>query len=236
MKTTIKLLLVTASVAMLTACGGGGGGGGTPAVIASTETFDLRAAYVAQFTTPASNQFTVSGKIEGISVTGSGTATTGSVTSGTFEGLSALQRSITVSATVSGNGETVPLTVTSTDWTDSNYAPLGSTGDEYEVVVGTPSIPASARVYDTGVLFTATTYPDNNKRFPTGTVTASYVIEPETASTAIVKLIRTYRNTFSTITDISTATLRIDTTNRFVRLNETLVSPDSQTNLAFTYR
>lgn len=235
MKNTIKLILATASVALLAACGGGGGGG-TPAPVASTQTFDLRAAYVALYTTPSSNQFTISGTIEGTSVTGSGTATAGSVSSGTFEGLASLQRSQTISGTLSGNGQTIPLTVTSTDWTDSNYVPRGSTGDEYEVVSGTPTIPTTARVNDTGMLFTAITYPDSRKLYRTGTVDVSYVVEPDTATTALVKLIRTYRDTGSTITDISAATFRIDATNRFVRLNETLVSPADQTNLTVTYR
>lgn len=235
MKNTVKLLLATASVALLTACGGGGGGG-TPAPVASTQTFDLRAAYVALYTTPSSNQFTISGTIEGISVTGSGTATAGSVTSGTFEGLASLQRSQTVSGTLSGNGQTIPLTVTSTDWTDSNYVPRGSTGDEYEVVEGTPTIPTTARVNDTGMLFTAITYQDSRKLFRTGTVDVSYVVETDTATTALVKLIRTYRNTGSTITDIAAASFRIGADNRFVRLNETLVSPADQTNLTITYR
>lgn len=235
MKNTIKLILATASVAMLAACGGGGGGG-TPAPVASTQTFDLRAAYVALYTTPSSNQFTISGTIEGTSVTGSGTATAGSVSSGTFEGLASLQRSQTISGTLSGNGQTIPLTVTSTDWTDSNYVPRGSTGDEYEVVSGTPTIPTTARVSDTGMLFTAITYPDSRKLYRTGTVDVSYVVEADTETTANVKLIRTYRDTGSTITDISTATFRIGSTNRFVRLSETLVSPADQTNLTVTYR
>ena len=230
----IKYVVAAASVALMTACGGGGGG--TAAPVASTQTFDLRAAYVALFTTPSSNQFSISGTIEGVSVTGSGTATSGSVSSGTFEGVASLQRSQTISGTLSGNGQTIPLTVTSTDWTDSNYVPRGSTGDEYEVVDGTPSIPTTARVNDTGVLFTATTYPDSRKQYRTGTVTATYVVEPETETTAIVKLIRTSRDTSSTITDNSTAIFRIGATNRFVRLSETLVSPTDQTNLTVTYR
>ena len=151
----LKYTLAATSFALLVACGGGGGGsGGSPAPVASTNTFDLRAAYVALFTTPSSNQFNASGTIEGVSVTGSGTATSGSVTAGTFEGLQSLQRSQTISATFTGNGQSIPLTVTSTDWTDSNYVPRGSTGDDYEVVVGTPTIPTTARVNDTGVLFT----------------------------------------------------------------------------------
>jgi hypothetical protein len=220
---------------MLAACGGGGGGG-TPAPVVSVQTFDLKAAYVALFTTPSSNQFTISGTIEGVAVTGSGTATSGSVTSGTFEGLASLQRSQTISGRLTGGGETIPLTVTSTDWTDNNYAPRGSTGDEYEVVSGTPVIPTTARVNDTGMLFTAITYPDSRKQFRTGTADVSYVVEPDTATTALVKLVRTYRDTGSNITDISTASFRIDATNRFIRLNETLVSPADHTNLIVTYR
>lgn len=130
----------------------------------------------------------------------------------------------------------MPLTSTSTSWTDSNYVPRGSTGDEYEVVVGTPTIPTTARVNDTGVLYTLTLYPDSRKQYPTGTVVVSYVVEPDTATTATVKFIQTNRDTFSTITDIATATFRIDATNRFVRLNESFVSPADQTNFTLTYR
>ncbi len=211
MKNKIKLILATVSVALLAACGGGGGGG-TPASVASTQTFDLRAAYVALFTTPSTDQFTINGTIEGVRVTGSGTATYGSVSSGTFEGVESLQRSQTISGTLSVNGQSIPLTLTTTDWTDSNYVPRGSTGENYEVVDSTTTIPTTARVNDTGVLFTATTYPDSRKQFRAGTVVASYVVDPETETTAIVKLIRTYRDTNSTITDISTASFRIGTT------------------------
>ena len=230
-----KFIITTASIALLVGCGGGGGGGNS-APVTSTQTFDLRAAYITLFTSPASNQFTISGTINGISVTGSGTATSGSVSAGNFEGLPSFQRTQIISGSLAGNGQNIPLTVTSTDWTDSNYVPLGSIGDDYEVVIGTVTIPTTARVNDTGTLFTATLYPDSRKQYSTGTVVASYVVEPETESTVKVKLVRTYRDTGSAITDIATATFRIGTNNRFVRLNETLVSVADQTNLTVTYR
>lgn len=229
----LHLIFSLVSFALLAACGGGGG---SPVPVASTSSFDLRAAYVTLFTTPSSNTFTISGTVEGIRVAGSGTATAGSVTAGTFEGFQSFQRSQTISGTLSFNGQNIPLTVTSTDWTDNNYIPRGSTSDEYEVVDGTPTIPTIVRVNDTGELFTATSYPDSRKLYSTGTVVASYVVEPETETTAIVKLVRTYRDTSSKITAISTATFRIDTNNQLVRLNETLVSYSDQTNLTLRYR
>lgn len=213
-----------------------GGGGSTSAPV--VQTYDLRAAYVAMFTTPSSNQFFISGTIEAVTISGSGTATSSAVTSGTFEGLPSLQRSQIITGTLISNGPPTPLSVVSTDWTDSNYVPRGSTGEdvEYEVVVGTPTIPTAARVNDVGTLFTANWFQDSTKRVLMGTVVATYVVEPNGSTSAIVKFIRTYRDTSSTITDIATATYGIGTSNRFTRVSETLVSPLDQINLTLRYR
>ncbi len=65
---------------ILTACGGGGGGGGgggSTATVASTSTFQIKTAYVNDFTTASSVPFTASGTTSGTPFTGSGTVTTG---------------------------------------------------------------------------------------------------------------------------------------------------------------
>lgn len=109
----------------LSACGGGGGGGATSTgPVASTETFQLRTAYVNYVTETRSLPFTVTGTSSGYSVTGSGTATQGSLTSTTFESQAALQKTTTVTGSITANGVTTPLSSSNTTYVDSNYNPL----------------------------------------------------------------------------------------------------------------
>jgi hypothetical protein len=215
----IKYALTAGFLAWLAACGGGGDGPLTPE--ATSPTYDLRAAYVAMLTTPSTLRFVASGTLDGIGITGLGTTTSGAVTSDTFEGQPALQRSETISGTLNGNGQTFPLNVTSTDWTDSDHVPI---------------IAKAVRANDSGNLFTANTFQDSSKNLQVGTVVASYMVQPDTPSTAIVKLVRTYRDNQSVITRIATKTFRIGQTNRLAPLSETLESPASQTNLTLNYR
>lgn len=104
MKNTIKLLLATASVVLLAACGGGGGGG-TQTPVASTFSFNLLSAYVSSFTNTSTSAFTITGSQDAIVITGSGLGTTGALSSGTFEGGPAQQRtsSVTGSFMLTGN-------------------------------------------------------------------------------------------------------------------------------------
>ena len=80
-----KLLVVAMSTAFLAACGGGGGGSSAPiAPVTSTETFQVKTAYVSYFTDSRSLPFTMSGTTSGVSVNGSGTVTQSGVTSSSF--------------------------------------------------------------------------------------------------------------------------------------------------------
>ncbi len=214
----------------------GGGGTTSTAPVDSTSSFNLLSAYVSSFTTTSSNPFTVTGTTSGFTVTGSGTATNGAVTSGTFESLPSLQRTVTVIGNVVANGQTVSLASSQVAWTDSNYIPRGqSGGDEYIVVTGTPTFPSTARVNDTGPIYTANRYTNSSKVTLNGTSTITYMVEADTASTVLVTLINTYRNTSSATTQTATAQFRINTSNIFTRIKETVVIPASSTSLTLTY-
>ena len=219
----------------LVACGGGGGGGGASSPsgpVASTSVFQIRAenanAYV-----QGSYSFTISGTISGYALSGGGTITDGPVTSGTFEGVTALQQTSTVAGTVIANGNSIPLSSTSTSYIDSNYLPLGGVGSEY-VVYGAVNIPVTALVNDTGVAYTASRYTNSSKSTLVGTATVTYVLQPDTASTAIFVVTSVSKDTSGVITSTETSRTRITPTGGFTRLNSTAVYPNGNT-FVFNY-
>lgn len=80
---------------------------------------------------------------------------------------------------------------TSTDYYDSNYNLLGTidSSGNYGVYTTPPSIPVSVKVGDAGTIGTRKYYTDNTKNFLVSRDEISYVIEPDTANTAIVNMI-----------------------------------------------
>lgn len=232
-----NFLAAILSTTLLVACGGGGGGGSTtPAPVTSTDTFQLKTAWVNYFTNTGTHPFTVSGTSSGTSFTGSGTATNGSVSSATFESASALQKSSTITGTLSINGTSVPLSVTSTTYTDSNYNPLGMSGTEYEIVQQPSAIPATARVNDTGTWFISNRYSSSSNRTLLGTATVSFVLEPDTASTALLKIIRVHKNTNNATTVNSTVTFRMTPAGALTWLSESALDSTTSTTMTITYQ
>jgi len=230
--TFLKSLLATFALMVLAGCGGGGGG--TSAVTTSSETFQLRAAYVNYLTDTRSATFTVSGTVEGVNVTGNGTATQGSLTNTTFEGQAALQKVSVITGTLRTDGQTVPLSTSSTTYVNSNYNPLGSSGTDYEVVTGSVNIPATAKVNDTGVWYSSTRYSSSAKTTRRGTASVSFVMEPDTVSTSLLKIIRIEKDTLGTTTSTSAITFRMTPSGSLTRISETGVSPGG-TALTITY-
>lgn len=229
----MRLWAVASLLTVLTACGGGGGGGGSNGPVASTETFQLRTAYVSYINGSGSWPFTISGTASGVSVTGSGTTTAGSVSSTTFEGQAAQAKTTTATGSFNVNGQNYPLAVTSTTYVSSNYEPLGFNGTEYEVVTTSVPIPATARVNDTGTWYSSVRYSNSSKTSIEGTATATFVLEPDTSSTALLKIIRIEKDTSNTVTFTSTITFRITPAGGLTRINE--VGAQGPTSLTLTY-
>jgi hypothetical protein len=229
----IKTVAVIGTLALMTACGGGGGGGAA-APVASTEAFPFTTAIANFVTTSSSNNYSITGTVNGVAVTGSGTVTFGNVSSGTFEGAAAQQRTTTATGSITVSGTTVPLNSSSVDWFDSNNVPLGeSGGDDYIVVTGTPTIPATVRVNDTGSLYTANRYADSTKAALRGTLTVTYVVTADTATTVYVTLIREEKNTFNASTSTGSAKIRMNTAGAITRINETLVEDNSAITITY---
>lgn len=218
---------------LLAACGGGGGGGSRITPVPSTETFQLRTAWVNYLTDTRSLPFTVSGTSSGIPITGSGTLTQGSLSAAVFEGVSAMQKVSTATGSISGNGITVPLSTSIIEYVEGNYYPLGSSGDEYTVVNGTATIPQTAMVNDTGTLFTENRYQTSVKAALLGTNTMTYVVQADSATTALLKLIEVEKSTAGTTTGTTTITYRMTPSGGLTRLSE--VFTDATDALTITY-
>ena len=184
-----RLAISAVSALMLAACGGGGGGG-TPAAAttsASPLSFPLKSAYATLVASGYSKSYSISGTCSGTATETVGPAVGGASFEGSA-GVLAASHTQTVNFT---NCTPASSAVTGTGYWDSNYNPLGTlvVGSLYRVYPTPISIPASVTVGSTGTLGTGFNYANSSKGTPTGQIVISYVIEPDTASSAIVNLI-----------------------------------------------
>lgn len=220
MKMFLKLILAATSFSFITACGGGGGGTGTET---STQKFNLLAAYTSEFEKNTFHRFTATG--DG-GLTGAGTVTRGVATSGIFEGKSALQRTVVVTGNLNINGVVTPLNSVTVQWANNSLLPAGSVGDEYSVVFGAVNIPNEIIVGDTGILFSSNRYSNSSKTIQLGTVVSSYVVEADTATSAMVTIINTHRSISNQLQHTTTEKLKITADNKITRINQTYLSDD----------
>ncbi len=230
---TIRYALAAVTISLVAACGGGGGSAGT---VTSTETFQVRTALSNYLTNSATYSGTISGSMSSNPVTGSFIVTQGSVAAATFEGQSALSKVTTATGNIVVNGTNVPSAVTVTSYFDSNYTPLGeSGGTDYEVVTGSVSIPVTGRVGDTANLYTINRYSSSSKTLLRGTTQVSYVIEPDTASTAIFKLIEIEKDTSNVTTSTSTVSFILTPAGGITRKQETFTQSSTGTAIVVSY-
>ena len=188
----------SAATAAITACmflyGCGGGGSDYGSTVTPVTSFALQAGYKARVTAGATDNFSVSG-----TCSGSATITTSAATPAAFEGVAGYSVTTTLTRNLT---DCTPASsaVTSTGYYDSNYAPIGSStpGIEYAKFLAAPlAIPTAVKVGDTATLSTLTLYSDSTKATVTGQRLLSYVIEADTATTAIANLISKAYNTSS---------------------------------------
>lgn len=229
-----KSILAISVIAALAACGGGGGGGDTAvAPVATVKTFDLKSTYVNYLQSSSSRTFSLVGNSSGVAVTGSGSVTIGSLQSSTFAGVPALSKTLTLSGTVSGNGQTVPYSASQQGYYDTNYTPLGSSSGAYSVVTSLSALPTAAKINDAGSFLTLTSYPSSAKAYVTGTSTTSYSLSADTENSAVLKLFTTEKNSTGSVISNSSASYRVTTTNSITPLGETFLQ--GTTSLTITY-
>jgi len=199
----ITTILIAALSLVFTSCGGGGSA--STGTVTSTLSFPLDSGLRDSVINGSLTSYTVSG-------TCSGTANSINSTpiSATFESVSGVS---TVSTMNIGFTNCTPsyISGTSTDYYDTNYIPLGTivTGSKYEVLLAPPTIPVSVKVGDMGTIGTINDYTDSTKSAPDGHDVISYVVEPDTADTAIVNLIDKYYDVGGILTSTSQDRYRI---------------------------
>lgn len=186
-------ILITASIYLLNGCGGGGG---SPGPIASTYSFPFAQAYAAQAAAGRNSSFTATQT--GTSYCyGSGSLTDAPATTSTTFDITPASAVSAVSAVETLSWTWVnclPATSTTTStkyYTPGTFVPLGfdSPGVNYGVYLTPPTIPASVRVGDTGIIGTENLYTDSTEAVSNGHIDGSYSILADTEATAIIHLV-----------------------------------------------
>lgn len=231
-----KLLALAVSTSFLAACGGGGSGGTTAVAtgpVTSTLSFPMQSGYRALVASGLTKSFTISGTCSGSGNRSSSPANTAA----TFEGVAGF--SSTSTTTLSYTNCTPASTAsTSTSYFDTNYDPRGfsSVGVNYGVYLTPLVIPTAATVGGTGLLGTQTLYTDSTKATGNGSIALSYVVEADTANTAIVNLIAKIYNVAGTLTATEQVRYRITSTGALTPTSVDIQYANGSTNrLIFTY-
>lgn len=229
---TRTVLALSASLFLLAACGGGGSSA-TSGPVSSTLSFPLQSGYRALLANGYAANFTISG-----TCTGSGSHTVGAAnTAATFEGTSALSAASTLTMNLIG---CTPATAgaTSTSYYDINYIPRGfsSVGVNYGVYLTAPFIPSTVSVGNTGTIGTETLYTNSTKAVSNGIDVSSYVVEPDTANTAIINLITRSYNSGGTLIFTEQDRYRIQASGTLSRVSSDIqYSSTSSTHLVLTF-
>ena len=157
MSRSIRYALAVSLVSLFTACGSGGGGDSVAPPVATIDTYQLQTAWVNFFNDSSTLNFTVSGMISGVNISGSGAVTQSVPASATFENVAGLKKTEVTTGTVTGtlNGVVVtqPINGSVTLYVDTNYLPLGETGEDfYSVVTGPVTIPPNRQDWRCGAV------------------------------------------------------------------------------------
>jgi len=208
MKKTLYPLIFTIT-ALLAACGGGGGGGGggsSAGPVPSTNAFPLSSGYRSLVASGQTIRFNSSGTCNG---TFSNTTAPANVST-TFEGQPSLSGVSVISYSFT-NCTPSSTVSTETRYYDTNYVPKGISiqGGNYGVYASTPTVPVTVHVGDAGVIGTMNLYTSSAKTTSAGRIDESYVIEPDTATTAIVNVIDKTYNTSNVLTSTEQDRYRI---------------------------
>ncbi|MEX3942098.1 hypothetical protein AB4Y44_21550 [Paraburkholderia sp. BR10937] len=174
---TRRTVVAVISAVLLGGCGGGSNN--TSTASAQPVSVPLQAAFANEVDNGDTASFSVSGTIDNVSVTGSGTLTDSPPVVATFNGATVLETRQTITDTVVENG--VPITVTETKAIFSDpgtSAEVGQINDDgsVDVITQIDPIPASAPVGSSGVLGEGIEYSNSSEQTTVGTVEETYAV------------------------------------------------------------
>ena len=146
-----------------------------------------------------------------------------------------LQKTTQLIGLIVSNGTSTPLASSHTQYTDYNYVPEGSSGNEYTLVNGPVTVPNTAKVNDSGLWFTTIRYANAGRTTWLGTSELAFALQPDTAGTAVLKVTETDKNSFGSTTFVTSAYYRMTPSGTLTRLSETGVSSTGTDSLTLTY-
>jgi len=235
----LRTILVAGSLCLLISCGGGSGGGvsggSTPSQITSTLSFPLRSAVIARATNGASYTLFANGTSATQATDGlcSGTLTetvSPANLQTTFEGQPTLSNADIVAVNYTNCSTGTPSS-SSTEYFDTSYLPVGATqSGSYALVSGSYAVPTSVKVGDTGTIGSATIYTDSTKSVSKGRTDKSFVVEPDTATTAIVNVISKAYDASSQLLYTDQTRYRIDAAGAFTVVSDDIQFSKTSTN------
>ena len=176
------MMFAALGFAFLVSSCGGGGGDGDQGPVASTLDFQIGSATSAS---GSPSQYTLSGSLDGTTVSMSFSQTPGA--SSTFEGKPASTRFVTV--IVRENGAVAYQGISRHYFLTSPYVFYGSVDQSdgtYTVANHIATFPAIGKVGQSGLLGTSTTYANSRKFSVLSTSTATWSLEADTATTALL--------------------------------------------------
>lgn len=226
-----KLAGAVLSASLLAGCGGGGGDSSNPTAVAATTPFNLQGGYQALVVSGANNAFMLSGDC-----TGAATISTTPAVQATFEGVDGFASTQTSTIQFTGNCSTTSTTGRGTTYYDAAYTQIGlqTIPGEYDVCTTLPTLPpalpTSVMVGASGTIETLNTYADSTKASQTGTRVLSYVIEADTATTAIANLVTKAYNPSNQLLSVQQSRYRIAADGSF-----SIVSIDVQFSTTSTF-
>ncbi|TDF64569.1 hypothetical protein [Cupriavidus sp. L7L] len=175
--------------------------------------------------------FSISGTVENVPLSGSGTLTATPFVATSLNNTSVLRTTETVSGTVVANGNSMPFSNTRTIFRNTvTYAVMVIDEGDAFVVFADYTIPPTVKAGDSGPLASATIYSDSTQATKVGTLTESYSVAADTGSSLLLTLLdKVFDNSNARIAEDET-TFRIDTSGNisFVSSRSTMFNINGQ--------
>lgn len=239
----VVLILV---LGMVFGCGGGDTTGSSTSSHTSSGSsnssnlsvsYNLYRSFVNDVQSLVPRTYTVSGKEGTIIVTGEGTETPNQLFTTTFENKSAQRRTVKINDYMSYNGNGYPNEKFIDEFYDFDYKLLGIATISYYIVnTNIIPLPSITHVNDQGHFYDANIYWADRRSTQIGTVSVTYKIRAESASTALVDFDFLYNFTIDGgYTEQRTDTYRINTLDTLVLITKKIIKDNGRTISTYTY-